>query len=270
MKIPNRAKCIVYSLIEADDFTIGDAEAFLKRVPPYPPSALLQDVIEKREEQLHKLHQGTSVHTNRQGETFCFGKFGTGKRGVVVTMLWFDPRKVKWVEYGHGRVGEALDPDDPAWRTLPEHPLKRLRRRRKMGESLSDKEIQRYLSGVKARPGLKRYSTTQLVRFLRRRQPAQPEPPGEPHRVVPQQEGQSIEQRLVKASKKITHCGDYGTLFYHPGKRAVHWNMADSDGSPDYTSSDEIRELLSLPGITYVELGDEWSPKEADGWKRLA
>lgn len=54
-------------------------------------------------------------------------------------------------------------------------------------ESISDKEIQRYLKGVKPRPGLKRYSTTQLLHFLRRRrvwdQERGPEPPGEPHRI---------------------------------------------------------------------------------------
>jgi hypothetical protein len=79
----------------------------------------------------------------------------------------------------------------------------------------------------------------------------------------------SIEKDLIKAARKITHCGDYGTLYYHPGTHEVHWNMADSDGAPDYTSSDEIRKLLSLPGITHVELGDEWSPDEDEGWKRL-
>ena len=136
-------------------------------------------------------------------------------------------------------------------------------------EAMTDREIKRYLSGVKPRPGLKRYSNAQLRRFLARRQPALPEPPGEPHRIVPQQEGQSIEQRLIKASKSISHSGDYGTLYYHPGKCAVHWNMADSDGAPDYTSSDEIKKMLSLPGITHVELGDEWSPSEDEGWKRL-
>src|SRR5574337_1196537 len=55
-------------------------------------------------------------------------------------------------------------------------------------ESISDREIQRYLSGVKPRPGLKRYSTAQLIRFLRRRaqidRTRPPEPPGEPHQIV--------------------------------------------------------------------------------------
>lgn len=364
MKTPNKAQCIVYNLVENEDFTTSDAETFLKRVPPQPPRGLLQSKINDYELHLNKEFKAASVHTNPQGETFCFGKFGSGKNSTVVTLLWFNHKDGEWDTAHAAKIRglkEAMDPDDPetvlrthpgfeyrstmytgdqvfvkgveageemdtdwpwqigsvvqgpenlwyvidihglpqedlgqyglglhdgartfderdqaatalwtVWRRLPEHPLKRLRRRRKMRESISDKEIQRYLSGVKPRPGLKRYSTAQLIRFLRRRQPAPPEPPGEPHRIVPQQEGQSIEQRLIKASKKITHCGDYGTLYYHPGKRAVHWNMADSDGAPDYTSSDEIRKLLSLPGITHVELGDEWSPREEEGWKRLA
>ena len=55
-----------------------------------------------------------------------------------------------------------------------------------VSETMSDREIKRYLSGVKPRPGLKRYSTAQLRRFLelRRGQPPRPELPGEPHRIV--------------------------------------------------------------------------------------
>ncbi len=115
---------------------------------------------------------------------------------------------------------------------------------------------------------MKRYSTQQLRRFMARRQP-------EPYWLVREmledamRPSASIEKDLLKAARGIKHCGDYGTLFYHPGKHEVHWNMADSDGAPDYTSSDEIRKLLSLPGITHVELGDEWSPNKDEGWKRL-
>jgi hypothetical protein len=82
-------------------------------------------------------------------------------------------------------------------------------------------------------------------------------------------ESESIEQKLVKAAKGIKHCGDYGTLYYNPDKREVHWTMADSDGQPDFTGSDEIEKILSLPGVTHVELGDEWSPDEDEGWKNL-
>lgn len=79
----------------------------------------------------------------------------------------------------------------------------------------------------------------------------------------------SIEQQLVGAAKGIKHCGDYGTLYYHPAKHEVHWTMADSDGDDEYTPSKEIERRLKLPGIEHVELGDEWSPDEEEGWKRL-
>jgi hypothetical protein len=79
----------------------------------------------------------------------------------------------------------------------------------------------------------------------------------------------TIEQQLIAAAKDIKHCGDYGTLYYHPGKHEVHWTAADSDGGPEYTDLDEIEQMLKLPGITHVEVGDEWSPDEEEGWKRL-
>ena len=80
---------------------------------------------------------------------------------------------------------------------------------------------------------------------------------------------EGIEQDLLAASKKIKHCGDYGCLYYHPGKHEVHWTAGDADGPPEGTSSDEIIKLLKLPGIKHVEIGDEWSPDEDEGWKRL-
>jgi len=79
----------------------------------------------------------------------------------------------------------------------------------------------------------------------------------------------TIEQQLIAAAKDIKHCGDYGTLYYHPGKHEVHWTAADSDGEPEYTALDDIEKMLKLPGITHVEVGDEWSPDEEEGWKRL-
>lgn len=72
---------------------------------------------------------------------------------------------------------------------------------------------------------------------------------------------------LKKAAKKITHCGDYGQLFVHPSGK-VHWTMADSDGRPEFTSSEEIKQLLgSVKGVLSVEIGDEWSPN--DEWMKV-
>lgn len=130
-------------------------------------------------------------------------------------------------------------------------------------EEVDAAEMERYLALVKAKPQLKRYSREQLARYLATRPPAEPEPPSEPHQMR-----ESIEKKLLAAAKGIKHCGDYGTLYYHPVKQQVHWTAGDADGPPDYTPPDEIQKLLKLPGIKHVEIGDEWSPKD-EGWKRL-
>lgn len=81
---------------------------------------------------------------------------------------------------------------------------------------------------------------------------------------------ESIENKLKSAAKKIKHCGDYGMLFYNPITKKVHWTSADSDGSDkEHTSGEDIRKMLMLKGIKHVEIGDEWSPDENEGWKRL-
>jgi hypothetical protein len=70
-------------------------------------------------------------------------------------------------------------------------------------------------------------------------------------------------QALKAAARKIRHCGDYGTLFLDCGTGRVCWNMGDSDGPPDYTSSDEIKELLGgVHGVTSVECMDEGGAPE--------
>lgn len=78
-----------------------------------------------------------------------------------------------------------------------------------------------------------------------------------------------IEQQLKAKAKTIRHCGDYGMLFYNPKTHEVHWTAGDADGEPDFTGTDEIKKMLHLPGIKHVEIGDEWSPSEEEGWQRL-
>lgn len=84
-----------------------------------------------------------------------------------------------------------------------------------------------------------------------------------------------IEDQLKAEAEKIKHCGDYGMLFYNPKTKEVHWTAGDADGDEEdgHTSFKEIEKMLKLPGITHVEIGDEWSPNdeeaEAEGWKRL-
>mgnify|MGYP001615466649 FL=1 len=86
-------------------------------------------------------------------------------------------------------------------------------------------------------------------------------------------ESGDLEARLIAVAKGIKHCGDYGLLFFHPSTKSVHWTAADSDGGggddgENLTDLDEIERMLKLPGVTHVEIGDEWSPDE-EGWKRL-
>lgn len=135
-----------------------------------------------------------------------------------------------------------------------------------------DAEIQRYIQQVKPQ---RRRLSKEFLRYVMSTPEGkkkllqlrdEPEPgDSEPHQIV----RESIEQKLLAAAKGIKHCGDYGCLYYHPGKQEVHWTAGDSDGSlPDFTPLKEIEKLLKLPGIKHVEIGDEWSPK-GEGWKRL-
>ena len=84
-----------------------------------------------------------------------------------------------------------------------------------------------------------------------------------------------IEANLKKVAKRIKHCGDYGKLYWHSKDKAVHWTMADGDGYDPHdenplTSSKDIKKwFLEVPGVKKVVIGDEWSPKEKDGWERL-
>lgn len=78
-----------------------------------------------------------------------------------------------------------------------------------------------------------------------------------------------IEHQLIKAARKIRHCGDYGLLFFNPRTHQVHWTGGDGDGPPKYTSMDEVKRILKVPGVTRVIIGDEWSPDEEEGWTKL-
>lgn len=75
---------------------------------------------------------------------------------------------------------------------------------------------------------------------------------------------------LRAATRRIKHCGDYGKLYVQRETGKVHWTAADSDGPENgYTDTKEIKKILKLPGVTDVEIGDEWSPDEDEGWERL-
>jgi hypothetical protein len=73
-----------------------------------------------------------------------------------------------------------------------------------------------------------------------------------------------IDLRVLRsAARRIKHCGDYGRLFVQSGTGKVHWTAGDGDDTA------EISTILKVPGVTHVEIGDEWSPSEQEGWKRI-
>ncbi len=91
------------------------------------------------------------------------------------------------------------------------------------------------------------------------------------HAHAPKQASPATLKALAQAAAGIEHCGDYGRLYWHPKERKAHWTMADSDDpSNGYTGHKEITRLLGgVKGVKAVQMGDEWSPKEEDGWQRV-
>ena len=84
-----------------------------------------------------------------------------------------------------------------------------------------------------------------------------------------------VEVALAAAAAQIRHVGDYGQLWWHPGRAHAWWVAADSDGDPDsgVTGPDEIRALLgAVPGVSLVTAEAELLPTDADtdaGWQRV-
>ena len=77
-------------------------------------------------------------------------------------------------------------------------------------------------------------------------------------------------EALRKVAGSIRRSGDYGHLWFNGATQSVHWTMGDADGEPEYTDAEEIeRRFREVPGVTGVEIGDEWSPEEKDGWERV-
>jgi len=85
-----------------------DPKTIFKQVvtPPPPPRVLLQRAVADKEEYLGKGNEWTSVHTNPNGETFCYGGFARGTRSTVATLLYFDRERRAWV------LAEGEEPKD--------------------------------------------------------------------------------------------------------------------------------------------------------------
>lgn len=91
------------------------------------------------------------------------------------------------------------------------------------------------------------------------------------HAHAPKQASPATLKALVQAAAGIEHCGDYGKLYWHPKERKAHWTMADSDTEDNgFTGEKTIARLLGrVKGVKAVQMGDEWSPKEEEGWQRV-
>jgi hypothetical protein len=75
---------------------------------------------------------------------------------------------------------------------------------------------------------------------------------------------------VADVAKSIKHSGDYGMAFLNHETKTVHHTMADGDGKPDFDGSDEIKaKYMAIPGIKAVQIGDEYSPKEEDGFMQV-
>jgi hypothetical protein len=79
----------------------------------------------------------------------------------------------------------------------------------------------------------------------------------------------SVEKQLIYAAANIKHSGDEGQLFWNPTTRTVWWTMSDSDGGDELTDSDEIEDILAVPGVLKVVTGNEIEPEENTGFAKL-
>ena len=97
------------SLTEAED----PKDVFKRTVTvPPPPRALLRRAIEAKEKYLGYECKGTSVHTNRLGQTFCYGRFGHGTNSVNATLLYYDRAEHTWRTDLWRELPEAEDPKE--------------------------------------------------------------------------------------------------------------------------------------------------------------
>ncbi len=87
---------------------------------------------------------------------------------------------------------------------------------------------------------------------------------------------------LRAAAGQIKHGGDYGNLYFNMKNGKVHWECGDGDGCEDdefgCTSLRDVKTLLSVEGVTSVDIGAECGPTSvhleknilhSDGWVYL-
>jgi len=85
----------------------------------------------------------------------------------------------------------------------------------------------------------------------------------------PLQEDEIDMEQLKSNARQIKHCGDYGVLHVNHENGKVCWTSGDADCGDEYTSEEEIKNLLKVPGVTEVEVADEYYPGEEDGYEKV-
>lgn len=74
---------------------------------------------------------------------------------------------------------------------------------------------------------------------------------------------------LVTRGNTIKHCGDYCHMYYNAELREVWMVMGDGDCEEPFTTMDDIKTLLMIPGINKVHVEAEYDPPLNKGWMRL-
>ena len=78
----------------------------------------------------------------------------------------------------------------------------------------------------------------------------------------------STESQLLQVAKEYGEQDvDYGKLYWHPEKKAVHWTMGDAAAYPEDDVEDAF--FLRCSGVKEVIIGDEYNPPTNQGWKQL-
>lgn len=71
-----------------------------------------------------------------------------------------------------------------------------------------------------------------------------------------------IADRLIKATNKVVHCGDYCFLYYNPVTKDAWLSLGDGDGAEPYTLAADIVDLLLEAGAKTVHVEAEADPDE--------
>lgn len=76
-----------------------------------------------------------------------------------------------------------------------------------------------------------------------------------------------VESKVIDVCKPFSKRDpDYGTVFWHPEKKHVHYVQGDA---ADYHCRDVKAAISKVSGVQGVTIGDEYSPKRNEGWRQI-